>query len=76
MTRSRRLENRIPPDLGERYDRKRNEGEDQRHSASRSVLRTVDAMTPTFAALRTRLRAILRVLDAEGSMNILLSTEE
>jgi diphthamide synthase subunit DPH2 len=40
------------------------------------VLRTVDTVTPTFAALRKRLRAILRVLDAESSMNILLSTEE
>jgi hypothetical protein len=76
MTRSRRLENRIPPDLGERYDRKRNEGEDQRQLCFAFCAATVDTMTPTFAALRTRLRAILRVLDAEGSMNILLSTEE
>jgi hypothetical protein len=35
----------------------------------------VGTMTTTFAALRTRLRAILRDLDDKGPMNILLSTE-
>jgi hypothetical protein len=39
------------------------------------VLRTVDTTTTTFAALRTTLRAILRIFEAEGAMNILLSTE-
>jgi hypothetical protein len=45
------------------------------NTVSPAVLRTVDTMTTTFIALRTRLRAILRILEAEGAMNILLSTE-
>ena len=64
-----RLGDRIPPDLRERYNRKCNEREDQRKYCLACGAANGRPMITTFAALRTRLRAILRILEAEGAIS-------